>query len=448
MSTAPNSRASLLAGLRTGGVRSATHPSVPQTAAPSGSFNVPRFASFSSQQVHEDETDELADMVSHNLHLDGSRRRHQAVTASAADGVGNRFQHQQQAALFRQLAVQRAAMNGMPLGAMTVDPQLQAQAQLQMQVMQMEMLKLQALQQAQQVQNYQAELMAQAQRQQAQHRNGARPATAGPTNMSFSSLMPQNQSEDYQTNGFDESSVPMTAALGGKFGARSGLNPNANVFTSRVEPGESPKNASLPNGRTTVISGGTSLGGNMTPSKSDSALSWRRGGPAAVNGRSVSGAPAIKASLNGNDNAGTQAFKARPQPLRFNGVINGAVPTVSIENVDLEEGSESDNSFSSDLAQSATINGVDHDGSAESSPSTPPSAGSAGSLSAREEASKRLYEGLGIGRPVHVAPVAPAQLRQVSQPVRHPRGPPASVDELGARNFASRLPLKVTIGEY
>jgi len=444
MSTGTNSRASLLAGLRTGGVRSATQPTVPQTAAPGGSFNVPRFASYSAQHIPEEEADELADMVSHTMHLNGSRRMHQPVTASAADGVGNRFQQQQQAALLRQFAVQRAAMNGMSVGAMGVDPQLQAQAQLQMQVMQMEMLKLQALQQAQQVQNYQAELMAQAQRQHTQHRNGSRPATAGPANISFASLMPQNQTDEYQANGYDESSIPMTAALGGKFGARSGLNPNANVFTSRVDMGESPKTAAIPNGRTTVISGGTSLGANMTPSKSDSALSWRRSGPAPVNGRSVSGAPLVKGGLNGNDSAGPQGFRARPQPLLFNGV-SGAVPTVSIENADLEEGSESDNSFSSDLAQSTAINGVDLEGSAESSPSTPPSAGS---MSAREEASKRLYEGLGIGRPVHHATVPPAQVRQVSQPVRQPRGPPASVDELGARNFASRLPLKVTIGEY
>ena len=38
---APNPRASLLAGLRTGGVRSSSGP-VPHTAAPAGTFNIPR----------------------------------------------------------------------------------------------------------------------------------------------------------------------------------------------------------------------------------------------------------------------------------------------------------------------------------------------------------------------------------------------------------------------
>ena len=55
-----NSRASLLSGLRTGGVRSASQPSiVPHTAAIGGSFNVPRFASFSQQHFPEEDDDEL-----------------------------------------------------------------------------------------------------------------------------------------------------------------------------------------------------------------------------------------------------------------------------------------------------------------------------------------------------------------------------------------------------
>lgn len=461
MSSAPSSRASLLAGLRTGGVRSASQPAVPQTAAPGGSFNVPRLASFSGQHIPEDEADELADMVSHNLHLNGGRRMMQPMTASAADGMGNRFQMQQQQAVLLQMAAQRAALNGIPLGGMNgmgVDP-VQAQAQLQMQVMQMEIMKLQALHQAQQVQQFQSELVAQAQRQQAQQQRPVRrgsafnePATAGPLNTSFPSSQVRVQADEYKVNG-NEDVVPMTAALGGKFGSRSlqsGLNPNANVFTSRVEL-EDANGPKSQNSRTTVISGGTPLGATISPSKSDSALSWRRGGPVLPtnNGRSVSGSPSVKITPPNSDDV-PQAFKGRPEPLRFNGAIPGSIPTVSIENVEYEEGNDSDNSYSSDIAQFATFNGADADGR-ESSPGTPPSAGSSNSLSAREEASKRLYEGLGIGRPAAHNPVPPVTAppqRHFSQPLRQPRGPPASVDELGSRNFASRLQMKVVIGEF
>jgi len=76
-------------------------------------------------------------------------------------------------------------------------------------------------------------------------------------------------------------------------------------------------------------------------------------------------------------------------------------------------------------------------------------------LSPREEASKRLYEGLGIGRPVSSTPsdggyphltvsVGPGR-RMVSQPTRQPRGPPSG-DELGPKNFATRIRRKAIGG--
>ena len=56
-SPAPNSRASLLAGLRTGGVRSVSGP-VPHTASPAGTFNVPRYApTISSDMLSPTEED-------------------------------------------------------------------------------------------------------------------------------------------------------------------------------------------------------------------------------------------------------------------------------------------------------------------------------------------------------------------------------------------------------
>jgi len=74
-------------------------------------------------------------------------------------------------------------------------------------------------------------------------------------------------------------------------------------------------------------------------------------------------------------------------------------------------------------------------------------------LSPREEASKKLFEGLGISRPVSATPsdhgqnqqaipiisTTPPGHRLVSQPTRQPRGPPSGADELGPKNFATRI---------
>jgi hypothetical protein len=84
------------------------------------------------------------------------------------------------------------------------------------------------------------------------------------------------------------------------------------------------------------------------------------------------------------------------------------------------------------------------------SPSTPNSGTSFDRppLSPREEATKKLYEGLGIGRPVPATPAVPTALPQrvLSQPVRQPRGPPSGADELGPRNFATRIRRKAIGG--
>lgn len=68
-----------------------------------------------------------------------------------------------------------------------------------------------------------------------------------------------------------------------------------------------------------------------------------------------------------------------------------------------------------------------------------------------------MYEGLGIGRPVSATPseqsgranstssVATGH-RMVSQPTRQPRGPPSGADELGPKNFASRIRRKAIGG--
>jgi len=75
-------------------------------------------------------------------------------------------------------------------------------------------------------------------------------------------------------------------------------------------------------------------------------------------------------------------------------------------------------------------------------------------LSPREEATKKLYEGLGIGRPIPSPsptvsipqPQQAAPMRVLSQPVRQPKGPPSGADELGPKNFATRIRRKAIGG--
>ena len=121
-----NNRASLLAGLRTGGVRS-TSANVPHTAAPGATFNFPRFASYSRDQPIEEEFDyssEVQDLYVPN-------RIHQGPLTSAVDGT--RFSYQQ------------SPPSQINPAALPFSPSVNVhQAQtLQMQMMQMEILRLQ-----------------------------------------------------------------------------------------------------------------------------------------------------------------------------------------------------------------------------------------------------------------------------------------------------------------
>lgn len=142
----PSSRASLLSGLRTGGVRSASQPhQVPHSAALTGSLSVPRLTSTShpSNPFPEEKDDnELAEMAAHSLSFNGhSYNGHfngGIPMTAAVDGSVNSFQQQQQQLILRQLAAQRAAMSGNMPYAVNGD-----QSEMQAQMMQMEMLKYQ-----------------------------------------------------------------------------------------------------------------------------------------------------------------------------------------------------------------------------------------------------------------------------------------------------------------
>lgn len=482
-----NNRASLLAGLRTGGVRSVSGP-VPHTAAPAGAFNVPHFTSHHNTNVfpEEEEDDQLPEMPQQNAF----NNRNIPMTA-AVDGPNNRFSHHQ--------AARGMNPNSMPFSP-GFAPNMAPQAQMQMQMLQLEMMRIQAMQ----AQQYQAELLAQAQlQQQIQQQQQTQtlnrrtsqgfnpPATAGPMTNSFdlraatlsAQMRRANQADQLRSQlgvaGGADDQVPMTAALGGRFGSRStSLNASSSPYLGQGrfdEHGDPPPTPSS----TTVISGGTSLGNlssnnvntSLVPSKSDSASSWRRGGNnnSVLSGNRAVSSPSVKvtpppseervspppAASEVSSPATATGPKFRPQPLRFNPVVSQPLPAVAIDNTDDDTDGETQSSGSS--VKSAASN---------SSPTTPRSSSSNEMpLSPREEASKRLFEGLGLGRPVSATPsdqgsqaqaqqaqpiptasvVAPGH-RMVSQPTRQPRGPPSGADELGPKNFATRIRRKAIGG--
>lgn len=449
-----NNRASLLAALRTGGVRSSSN-NAPHTAAPGATFNFPRFPSHSEEIEYNSEPQDV---------YVPNRIRNGPLT-SAVDG--SRFSYQQNAPS----QINPAAMPFTP----SVNVQ-QAQS-LQIQMMQMEILRLQVSfpftaqtffsdllihRSIYQAQQYQTELLAQAQLQQQQQQQQQQiqqthnwrapsnpPATAGPRDLRFAAAMNNqmrgNRAESLRSKlGVYEE--PMTAALDGRFGSRKVYEDEGQELT-----------ASLPStpSRTTVISGGTVLGSPLSnnmntspstgPSKSDSATSWRRGpNNSALRTTSMTTPPpsvkitpppgegpaeSVSPSPSGN-------IKLRPQPLRFNIAVSQPLPVIAIDSSEVD-------------ADDASSSGSSRSGGSPRTPSSydiPP-------LSPREEATKRLYEGLGIGRPVPSPSVAAipqpqqtAPIRVLSQPMRQPKGPPSGADELGPKNFATRIRRKAIGG--
>jgi hypothetical protein len=290
----------------------------------------------------------------------------------------------------------------------------------------------------------QAEMIAQAQRRSPNRRplSFAQPATAGPMHQSFdlgavaANAQLRRGSQPLLDN------VPMTAGLNGKFGGRS---PNG---SGRYSDDESDGLRAPPPTASRIISGGTSLGGgmpastgtivlNQAASKADGATSWRRGGASnSVLQRSDS--PSVKVTPPPSERTTpppvtqaptTPVARTRPQPLQFN---LQKLPAVAVIDTDAADSEDAETGSSA---------------SERSSPVTPQSAPP---LSPREEASRKLYEGLGIGRPAPgVVPATPATAtvaRILSQAVRMPRGPPSGADELGPKNFASRIRRKAIGG--
>ena len=226
----------------------------------------------------------------------------------------------------------------------------------------------------------------------------------------------------------NDDQVPMTAALGGRFGSRvhSGQYDEEDDFSYMKTP---------PTHHTSTISGGTALGGTgaSPPSKSDAAVSWRRGNTSnsVLNGNNrAMASPVVKitpppAERTSPSPPASSPLKTRPPALQFSAAISQPTTVVAVDDVDGE-----DNSSVSSKS-----------GSAPSTPRTSSSLGNAPPLSPREEASKKLYEGLGIRQVPSIAvSAAPPSVQRLvaSTPVRQPRGPPSNNDELIPKNFATR----------
>lgn len=295
----------------------------------------------------------------------------------------------------------------------------------------------QALQQQQQQQQMQAHLIAQAQSQQQQQQGAFRrrteSQTAGPNGTSF--IIPPRTRTVSSMN-----EAPATAGLEGTFGSAKAppkLNPNAASFSfgggDDAMSAQAPKWRSVTSGVPSVpVVNGTAAG----VAKHDAVTSWRRPSTKVPYGelnpsptKPTSPPPPTlyvstpdETSPPRSRSNSPPTKRTRPQPLHF------VVPGTIADQVEADAVDASVVNFSLD---------------SPSSPSTPTS-GSSVPSSAREEASRRLYEGLGIGRP---APATSAETAtRVMQPARQPRGPPSGVDELGEKNFASRIRRKAIGG--
>ncbi|KAL1702624.1 hypothetical protein EV121DRAFT_261840 [Schizophyllum commune] len=464
-----NPRANLLSGLRTGGVR-ASSLQMPHSAAPTADhFNIHRYA---GQQpgFYEEEEDEVPDMHGQTLYVQQDPYRSHAMTA-AVDGpnFGRQQQHQQASRplnphsatfnpSFNYAAQQQAQAQAQKLKQQQLQ-QLEAQRQqqhLQMQLAQLELIKLQGLYN----QNVQLELLAQQlqsqQLQQAQQQAQGRrvsngfipPASAAPHAGAFD-IRAATLSAQMRRSGQAEQlgmGAPMTASLNGRFGSRSASMQHP-VPVSNFDAANTSTDSY---NSTTVISGGTPLGAaSPPPSKSDSASSWRRGGNnnsvLSGNNRSVTSPPIkITPPRESSPSQPSAGPKSRPKPLQFNPIAQQPMGAVAVN-----DGLDGDDDSSST-------------GSSKSLSPTTPASNSSNDipimpLSPREEATRKLFEGLGIGRPpsanaqakqeAHVVEAAAAtHHRLVSTPVRQPRGPPSGAEELGPKNFATRIRRKAIGG--
>lgn len=432
-----NHRASLLTGLRTGGPRSVSNGAFPQTTAQFPNFST----QYSTGFTHQPQGTQFAtDSIS------------MPMTAPAKEATFPQFQQQQALMLLQAQALQNAIM----AGHAGVSHELQSSIASEQQAMhlQLEVYKMQAMHQ----QQLRAQLLHDAQRQmlyqhqqQLPRRRPAELVTAGPLMTSFGP-----QVRNRTLSNVNEGSA--TASLDGRFPmSKHGLNPLAHSFQSGGEANAAlAGNAAVPlnwrnadrshsstpldspalAGHTGILSGKPPLGVSVAlqapPAKHAAAASWRRPSLAKFSDREPSLTPPPMVYVTTPEETGPvhlsespPSHKIRPQPLRFN------LPLTLPDQVEFDNESQ--------------ILPVLRTHDAPSSPTTPSSTSSAHSA-AREEATRRLYEGLGVGRPSQSAAGQGDHIRHASQPARQPRGPPSGVEELGSRNFATRIRRKAIGG--
>lgn len=434
-------RASLLSGLRTGGVRSASGPIMPHTAAPGGGFNIPRYPSGShAGAIYEDDMD-------YGQSIQYSAPAFGVPMTAGLDGRAPRFQQTQSAGFNQQ---QQMMMRQAQLASMGGMGQINTmEAQLQMQMMQAMAIQQQQNLQAQIALQQQAALNI-AQKQQYANKPPVNrvPASAAPGQSTFdlrSNAIAQLRGSRFQNTEEKENdlgTVPMSAALGGRFGSRSmpnGFNPNAAPFKSNAEQ-EYAAPPQTPASSTVVISGGVSLGGSSAvntptsatgnmPSKSDSAVSWRR--PSMASSPSMGRIPSPPKSASPPSASPPRVTISTPEET------DRLTPSNSTAQLNSARGRPHPLTFSVRAAQigvpNVSIDATEYNSERSNSPSSPESSGVNSDVS-------RKYEGVGMGRPRAPSGSTPAApMVRVSQPVRQPRGPPASVDDFGSQNFAARL---------
>lgn len=106
-----SNRASLLANLRTGGVRSATG-AAPHSAGPTGSFQIPRFASqshgYGNGAIYEDDEDLLAAQMQQMSFGNAAMGPRSMMNAGAPmTAMAGNFQQQQQLMMMQLLQQQQ-----------------------------------------------------------------------------------------------------------------------------------------------------------------------------------------------------------------------------------------------------------------------------------------------------------------------------------------------------
>lgn len=144
---ATTNRASLLNGLRTGGVRSSSM-SAPLSPAPAASFNLPRFASSAMNSPissGEDDLDQFSDLFSNNLYINNLSGHATNPFTAPIDAPNNTFVHQQVTSNRplnpNSVPFSPARLHTTQRQATPTDAQLHAYQQ--MQLMQLEIMRLQ-----------------------------------------------------------------------------------------------------------------------------------------------------------------------------------------------------------------------------------------------------------------------------------------------------------------